>query len=269
MDAWSPALLALARQTLLFGALLVPLEVLWPARDGQPRLRRGLGVDLAYAVVSLTVVGGLGALMLGGLATVLAAAVPGPVAAALAGLPTPVQFVLVVLLAELGGYLVHRASHTMPLLWRFHAVHHSTEQMDWLSAHRQHPLEVLWLVGVANLPVLAIGFDPRAVVGFILFQKLHTAWVHANTRLPAGRWEAWFAGPRFHRWHHGRTAGATNLASMFPWLDRVFGTWSLPAGEPSALGVEEPVPEGILGQVAYPLTSVAGTAAGRSAPRSA
>lgn len=267
--------LALMRQLLLFGALLVPVEVLWPARSGQRQLRRGLGLDLAYALLSTVVVGTLGASMLAGLALGLSALVPAAVSAGLTSLPLVVQLAIVVLLAELGGYPVHRASHTVPALWRFHAVHHSTERMDWLSAHRQHPVEVLWLVGVANVPVLALGFDPSAVVGFILFQKLHTASVHANTRLPPGAWEAWFAGPRFHRWHHARDAGATNLSSLLPWIDRLLGTYRLPPGEPDALGVAEPMPDGMVGQVLHPLTaalpatSAADTEPGRSAPRSA
>jgi sterol desaturase/sphingolipid hydroxylase (fatty acid hydroxylase superfamily) len=243
--------LALLRQLLLFGALLVPLEVLWPARE-QRRLRLGLGTDLLYSVLSTAVIGTLGAALLAGMSMLCRAVLPDALPQALGGLPLVTQLGLIVLLAELGGYWTHRLSHTVPALWRFHAVHHSPRELDWLSAHRQHPVEVLWLVGVAHLPVAILGFDTSAIGLFILFQKLHTAFVHTNVRLPAGRWEALLAGPRFHRWHHSRDGGAENLASLFPWMDKLFGTWRLPEGEPRLLGVEERVPIGIGGQLVWP-----------------
>lgn len=283
--------LALLRQLLLFGALLLPLEVLWPARD-QARLRLGVGTDLLYSALSTAVVATLGAALLAGLSTLCRALVPDALPQALAALPLPTQLGLIVLLAELGGYWTHRLSHTVPALWRVHAVHHSPRELDWLSAHRQHPAEVLWLVGVAHLPVALLGFDTSAIGLFILLQKLHTAFVHANVRLPAGAWEAWIAGPRFHRWHHRRDGGAENLAGLFPWMDRLFGSWRLPAGEPPLLGVPERMPIGMLGQLVWPLrgaprraprpprggsppgppapaTSAPGTARGRWRPRSA
>lgn len=243
--------LALLRQLLLFGALLLPLEVLWPARE-QRRLRLGVGTDLLYSVLSTAVIGTLGVALLAGMSMLGRAALPDALPRALAALPLLTQLGLVVLLAELGGYWTHRLSHTVPALWRFHAVHHSPRELDWLSAHRQHPVEVLWLVGVAHLPVAALGFDTSAIGLFIVLQKLHTAFVHANVRLPTGAWEGWLAGPRFHRWHHARDAGAVNLASLFPWMDRLFGTWQLPEGEPAMLGVDERVPLGLLGQLTWP-----------------
>jgi sterol desaturase/sphingolipid hydroxylase (fatty acid hydroxylase superfamily) len=254
--AVSEAGLALLRQLLLFGALLVPLEVLWPAR-AQGRMRLGLGTDLLYSALSTAVIGTLGVALLAGMSLLCRAILPDALPQALASLPLVTQLGLIVLLAELGGYWTHRLSHTVPALWRFHVVHHSPRELDWLSAHRQHPVEVLWLVGVAHLPVALLGFDTSAIGLFILFQKLHTAFVHANVRLPTGRWEAWIAGPRFHRWHHARDGGAENLASLFPWMDRLFGTWRLPEGEPVMLGVEERVPLGLVGQLLWPVRGLA------------
>ena len=264
--------LALLRQTLLFAALLVPLEVLWPAR-AQRRLRFGVGTDLLYAGLTTVVLGTAGALLLSGMSLACRLALPDALPAAMAALPLAIQLAFVVLLAELGGYWTHRLSHTVPLLWRFHAVHHSPRELDWLSGHRQHPVEVLWLVGVAHLPVAVLGFDTSSVLLFILFQKLHTAFVHSNVRLPAGRWERWFAGPRFHHWHHSRDGRVENLASLLPWMDRVFGTWRLPQGQPARLGVQERIPTDIIGQLRWPFRRrayiCARYGAGRWPPRSA
>ncbi len=266
--AASEAGLALLRQLLLFGALLLPLELLWPAR-AQRRVRLGLGTDLLYSALSTAVIGTLGIALLAGMSLACRAILPDALPQALASLPLVTQLGLIVLLAELGGYWTHRLSHTVPALWRFHAVHHSPRELDWLSAHRQHPVEVLWLVGVAHLPVALFGFDTSAIGLFILSQKLHTAFVHANVRLPTGRWEAWIAGPRFHRWHHTRSGGAHNLASLFPWMDRLFGTWRLPEGEPTMLGVEARMPLGLWGQLLWPLGAHATRATAWPSPTAA
>jgi len=266
--AASEAGLALLRQLLLFGALLLPLEVLWPAR-AQRRVRLGLGTDLLYSALSTAVLGTLGIALLAGMSLACRAILPDALPQALASMPLVTQLGLIVLLAELGGYWTHRLSHTVPALWRFHAVHHSPRELDWLSAHRQHPVEVLWLVGVAHLPVALFGFDTSAIGLFILSQKLHTAFVHANVRLPTGRWEAWIAGPRFHRWHHARSGGAQNLASLFPWMDRLFGTWRLPEGEPAMLGVEARMPLGLVGQLLWPLGAHATRATAWPSPTAA
>ncbi|MCB9742566.1 MAG: sterol desaturase family protein [Alphaproteobacteria bacterium] len=249
--------LALARQLALFGALLMPLEILWPARAGQALARRGLLTDLGWAALTPFVVGGLATGLLAALSLSLSWLMPAGLRAALAAQPWALQFVEILLLSELGTYWAHRASHAWAPLWRLHAVHHSPQEMDWLSAHRQHPLEALWHLGVANLPVLALGFPTASILGFIFFQKLHTAFVHANLRLPEGPWERWLAGPRFHRWHHARLDAqgggeACNFTTLLPVVDRVFGTWRMPEGQPEALGVEEWVPETVWGQVWWP-----------------
>jgi sterol desaturase/sphingolipid hydroxylase (fatty acid hydroxylase superfamily) len=127
---------AILRQFLLFTAILAPLELLVPARGQQrPWRRRGLVTDLFHFVLN----------------PLLVAALAGAILTALAGIPTLLpaaaeqpywlQFVEVLLLSELAGYWVHRLSHQIPWLWRFHAVHHTAEELDWVAAHRQHPLE--------------------------------------------------------------------------------------------------------------------------------
>ena len=240
------------RQLLLFAALLAPVEVLFPARPEQGPLRRGLWTDLGWAALAPFVVGTGATLLLSLIGTALSLIVPGTIGAHLSSQPMPLQFVEIVVLGELGGYAWHRAAHNSAVLWRFHAVHHSAVELDWLSAHRQHPVESVILLAIAGLPVILLGFDTTSILGFILFQKLHTAFVHANLALPPGAWERWFAGPRYHRWHHSADAPPANFSSLFPAVDRLFGTFALPPGQPERLGVYEPVPESLGGQILYP-----------------
>ena len=246
--------LATLRQLALLIALLTPIELLWPAR-AQRLWRRGMATDLAHFVAAPFVVGGGAALLLAGIAALLHFAIPSRVEALLAAQPWTLQLVEILVIAELGGYWVHRLSHEVPWLWRFHAVHHSTREMDWMAAHRQHPLEAIALLGVANVPVLALGFATAPLLAFILAQKLYTAFLHANVRVGYGRLSTVIASPQFHHWHHDGdpTARARNFASLFPWIDRLFGSYEMPRGFPSSYGCDAPVPESWLGQLAFPL----------------
>ena len=100
--------------------------------------------------------------------------------AVVAGMPWLVQFVLVILVADLAEYATHRALHTFPFLWRFHAVHHSAQTMDWLAGGRMHILEVFALRGFTAVPMLSFGFDPAAVQTYVLALFFFSAFVHSN-----------------------------------------------------------------------------------------
>jgi sterol desaturase/sphingolipid hydroxylase (fatty acid hydroxylase superfamily) len=249
--------LAIARQLLLFTALISPLEILWPARRGQARLRRGAVVDFIYFALNPFIINVLGALILALVATALSLVIPDGARQSLRAQPFWLQLFELVFLAELGGYWVHRLSHEVSWLWRFHAVHHSVEELDWLAAHRQHPLEAAWLLGVANLPALLLGFSTAPLAAFILFQKLYTAFLHANVRLSFGRLSSLLASPRFHHWHHDRELAAgsfgKNYSSFLPLFDRLFGTFELPPGFPARYGSDTPMRENYLAQLVAPL----------------
>lgn len=244
--------LSILRQLLLFGALLVPLERRSPAHPGQRARRPGLALDLTYAAVNPFLIKAGTFALFGLLSALLARLVPGGWRARLMGQPVALQFAEIFLLAEAGGYLLHRLCHEVPWLWRLHAIHHSSEALDWLSAHRQHPLEAVLHLGVANLPVLALGFSFQPVLGFILLQKLYTAFLHANVDIGYGRLSALVASPRFHHFHHEAVERPGNFASTLSLLDWIFGTYRLPPGLPVRYGVDQPVPTSYTGQLLQP-----------------
>ena len=157
-------------------------------------------------------------------------------------LPFILQLPLAILVADLAQYATHRAFHQIPFLWRFHAVHHSNVALDWLAAHRQHPLEAIWLLSLANLPVLIFGFSFEPLYGLILLQKLHTAFVHANVRIGWGRLTLLIASPQFHHHHHENRQDARNFASLLPIFDRLFGTYRhdpVRSNVPLRIGLDE------------------------------
>jgi sterol desaturase/sphingolipid hydroxylase (fatty acid hydroxylase superfamily) len=168
------------------------------------------------------------------------------------GLNVCVQAVIVVLLGDFLIYWGHRLQHRVGFLWRFHCIHHSAEHLDWLAAHREHPVDSIYTILLVNLPIFALGFPIRSLALFAAFRGLWAIYIHANVRLPIGPLRMLIGAPELHHWHHERTRDAGNYANVSPLMDLLFGTYRCPDHEPASLGVEEPMPQGYFGQLMYP-----------------
>ena len=73
--------------------------------------------------------------------TMLQGLVPSVVKSFVHSLPIWLQVIVLIICGDLYYYWAHRAFHMVPFLWRFHAIHHSVEDMDWVAAHRTHPID--------------------------------------------------------------------------------------------------------------------------------
>jgi sterol desaturase/sphingolipid hydroxylase (fatty acid hydroxylase superfamily)/DNA-binding beta-propeller fold protein YncE len=182
------------------------------------------------------------------------------------GLPLWQQCLAVLLLQDLMLYWLHRAFHTR-LAWKFHAVHHSPTVLDWMSTQRSHPVNFLLEFALADVAVLLLGFPPAALVVLTPFNIVYSAMVHANLNWTFGPLRHVFASPVFHRWHHTtREEGLDkNFAPTFPFLDVLFGTFSMPAGKlPEEFGTGEPdFPQHFWGQLLHPFRTTAARPARR------
>jgi hypothetical protein len=176
---------------------------------------------------------------------VLRVVVPFRLADALAGQPGSVRWFASFAVSEVGGYWGHRLSHEIPMLWRFHRVHHSAPQLDWLAPNRRHPIDAIIARSSTALPVLALGFGVPTVATHFALKRLQGLFVHSNTRLRFGPFERVLVTPFFHHWHHSATAGTwnTNYAGSLPLVDWIFGTMQLPARWPQEYGCDGDVPD--------------------------
>jgi len=176
-----------------------------------------------------------------------------------AALPTAVALPLAIVLAFVGSYWGHRLTHRVPLLWRFHSVHHSIERMDWVAAARLHPFDAAFTQAFTILPLFLLGYDGGVFAGAAVFVTLLALFQHANVRLrfPGLRWV--INTPEWHHWHHAIDAEARDKNFGLPVIDRLFGTAYLPKGErPTGFGVHDPVPpDGYFRHLAYPFTKAA------------
>ncbi len=165
------------------------------------------------------------------------------------------QVLELMLLADLVQYWVHRGFHRLPLLWRFHAIHHSIRELDWLAGSRLHLVDVVVTRALVVLPAFVFGFAKPALYAWLVIIAVHGVLNHVNLRFRL-RWiEDLVVMPRFHYWHHAVSPPDRNFAVHFPWLDRLFGTHFLPGDRwPDELGIEgHPVPPSFAGQLMYPL----------------
>ena len=243
---------------LLLAALFVPMERIWPLRAAQSTFRPAWTTDTLYFLVSHLFVQVTTFLILAPAQAAFTALDGQPWRAAIAGLPVVVQFFAVLLTADLAEYFIHRTFHVIPALWRFHAIHHSSIDMDWLAGSRLHIVDVIVTRAIVVFPLFALGFDQRAVAAYLVFVSFHAVFIHANVRFDLRHFERWIVTPRFHHWHHARERAAIdkNFAVHLPWIDRLFGTAYEPAGQwPERYGIEgDPVPGDLLPQTVWPFT---------------
>jgi sterol desaturase/sphingolipid hydroxylase (fatty acid hydroxylase superfamily) len=167
-----------------------------------------------------------------------------------------VQFLEITLLTDLVQYWVHRLFHRVPWLWRFHAVHHSAQVMDWLASSRMHVVEIVVLRGMTVIPMYILGFSNPAIYLYLVFVFFLSAMVHSNMRIKFRILDRLLVTPRFHHWHHGieKEAIDVNFAVHYPFLDRLFGTYHLPADGrwPAGYGINHSLPKGFHRQFLYP-----------------
>jgi len=196
---------------------------------------------------------------------------------ALVELPEVVRWTVGVALLDLGIYGWHRMNHHLPLLWRFHRVHHADPDLDVSTAFRFHPGEVLGSVVVRGLQVALIGPSPSLLLTYELLLQLASAFHHANLRVPLKLERALrlvLVTPRMHGAHHSIVAHEQNrnFAVLFSVWDRVFDSWGARfESQPAELGLAELQGTNELGAIrmlALPLRSpaVAGSGATQRRP---
>ena len=257
-----PTLTGFAAAFLLLMVLFRALEWLRPAGQRLPMMRAGFWTDCAYWVLTPFATKVVTRL------TVIAVVIPvaliaygkldrdliengfGPASR----LPLWLQGVLIIVLSDFVSYWMHRLFHGRRL-WAFHVVHHSSVALDWLAAVRVHPVNDAIMRVASVMPVVAIGFAPKAAAGVAPILTFMAIFIHANLDWDWGPLRGVIASPRFHRWHHtseeeGRDK---NFAGIFPVWDILFGTYYMPAGRtPLRFGTDTPVPQSLWGQLVYP-----------------
>lgn len=171
--------------------------------------------------------------------------------------PIWLQAIEVYVLVDFIAYWIHRLFHG-GRWWPFHAVHHSSEELDWLGSLRVHPVNDLLIKLAQATPILLLGFNPLVTLSTAPVLTFYAIFLHANLNWDFGPLRAVVASPVFHRWHHSREREAwdKNFAGLLPLWDLLFGTYYMPRGRfPENFGIHEPMPSGYLGQLWHPFAA--------------
>ncbi|MFQ5564898.1 MAG: sterol desaturase family protein [Paracoccaceae bacterium] len=252
MESWD----ILNLKAVLIAALVfIPLERVATLYTDQKILRAHWKNDLVYVVANRIVIKAalisIFAVFLG----ILNRFIPPSIHEFVSSQPTWLQVVEILIVADTGFYLAHRAFHAVPVLWRFHSIHHGIKELDWLASYRIHPLDQTVTMTASLLPVFALGFSGQALVIYAFIYQWQTLLVHSNVKIDFGPFKWLLASPQFHHWHHGNQPEAynTNFAAQLPFIDLIFGTFHLPEKRmPEKYGIDEELPDYYHQQFIYP-----------------
>lgn len=247
----------------LLMVIFVPLERLCALRP-QKVFRKAFHTDLVYYFLSSLLPKLLLVLPMTLMAAGVHRVVPSAFYSWVSGLPLWLRLVAAMLVGEVGSYWGHRWSHEIPLLWRFHAIHHSAEEIDWLVNSRAHPVDILFTRLCDMVPMYVLGLAQpmgnKVDLVPVLVTVAGTMWgffIHANVSWRFGWLEWLISSPAFHHWHHtndGPERINKNYAPMLPWLDKCFGTFYLPKQQwPEKYGIDAPIASSLAGQLLNPL----------------
>jgi sterol desaturase/sphingolipid hydroxylase (fatty acid hydroxylase superfamily) len=243
-------------------AIFVPLERLCALRP-QRVFRKSFLTDLAYYFLSSLLPKLILILPLTMLAWTMHRVVPNGLYSWVASMPWAIRFVAALIVGDIGSYWGHRWMHEIPQLWRFHAIHHSAEEIDWLVNTRAHPVDMVFtrLCGLTPMYLLGLAqpMGDRLDWMPLLVILTGTVWgffIHSNVRWRFGRLEWILSSPAFHHWHHTKDGPEyinKNYAAMLPWVDKCFGTFYLPKKQwPAQYGIDAPMASSLAGQLLQP-----------------
>ena len=144
----------------------------------------------------------------------------------------PYQLVIIISLLLMDGaiYIQHAMFHSLPLLWRFHRMHHTDMDLDVTSGARFHPVEIIISMGIKFAVIAVIGPPVLAVIIFEVLLNLTAMFNHGNIYIPKKIDQilrCFVVTPDMHRVHHSIVPSETNtnFGFNFPWWDSLFGTY--------------------------------------------
>ena len=169
--------------------------------------------------------------------------------------PEAVQVILALVIAEFGFYWAHRLAHEWPLLWRFHAIHHSVRRLWVVNTGRFHFVDTMVSVLFGLTLAFVVGVPKDMIIWVSILTAFFGLLTHCNIEMRFGPLSYVFNTPGLHRWHHSMVLeeGNRNYGENLILFDQIFGTFINPDRRPPAtIGVHEPMPRHFLAQLVHP-----------------
>jgi len=238
--------------------IFVPLEQILPRLKHKKILRADLKLDLAYMLVGATLTMLVSVVFITLVVGALDDHIPAFIQSQVRSQPLWAQVIMLIILGDFYYYWMHRLFHRVPFLWKFHAVHHSIEELDWIAAYRTHPVDTAITNSGVLILALLLDVSAAALAIFSVQFSWHSLLKHSNVKVGWAPLRWVFVTPTFHHWHHANDAEAfdKNFAGQFPMWDLLFGTAIRNQSDgPAAYGVDDPVPRTFLRSLAYPFAA--------------
>jgi sterol desaturase/sphingolipid hydroxylase (fatty acid hydroxylase superfamily) len=213
----------------IIGVFLV-VERVWPAQQ-RPLFARGYRHDLLFTVLNATMVVPLVTALTLSFVAVARTSLPWIVLPRIGMAPRWAAIAAIVVAMDGCNWFVHLANHRVRMLWRFHELHHSQEDMSVLTVFRTHPLiHVSYLI--ALIPALVLLANGAMSTTVLVIYAAIVAFAHSNTRLGFGPLERIFVSPNYHRIHHKLDGpGDVNLGFALTIWDQIFHRAVFPTAE--------------------------------------
>ena len=241
---------------LISAIIFIPIELFLPKRLEQTKFHNEWRTDLIYFIISHLLIQVSGVLI----------KFPAELAFSDIGLTSlqlwiqdvwfVPQLLLALLISDLFQWTAHYFFHKVSYLWRFHSVHHSIKDIDWLAGSRIHFVDLIAVRAFSFLPLYILGFSPSVFTTYIIIVSIQAVLAHANTRINFGFFRYIIVTPQYHHWHHSDDPKAydKNFAIHFPFIDMLFGTY-YPIGNswPESTGLGDvKFPKGFIRQFVFP-----------------
>ena len=237
---------------LLLALIFIPLERIFTLHK-QKIIRPGCKLDILYFFIGHSI-GKLGLFLSASITTLVCEFFSNKSLRTIIDNQASVfQFLAAIFIAEIGYYFAHRLTHTIPFLWRFHQIHHSIEELDWLTAVRVHPFDQVFTKLCQMIPLYFFGFSAQILGIYFLFSAALAFFIHANIRLRFPVLKYLIVTPEFHHWHHFINHNNHNYSAQLPVIDWLFGTFYLPKNKrPQSYGVAQFIPLNYWRQIIFP-----------------
>ncbi len=215
--------------------LIWGLEIAFPWRKNQAAIRNDFWLDIFYTfwnyfLFSLVIYLGFSNVFVAIFNDFLANfGITNLVAIQLGALPAWSQLLIIFLVRDFMQYNIHRLLHHVPFMWRFHRVHHSTEEMGFGALMRFHFMEHIFYRSLEYLPLAMLGFGISDFFIVHIFTFVTGQLGHANLYIPLGKLKYLLNGPQMHLWHHAKEFPAShpkgfNFGITLSIWDYLFGT---------------------------------------------
>jgi sterol desaturase/sphingolipid hydroxylase (fatty acid hydroxylase superfamily) len=225
----------------VFGLVLL-LERLVPAKEGQGSLSKGFRYDLVWVVFKLGVYAWALPLYITLLRFLYGRYLGFLTIDSVVHWPWLGRLVLALLFSDFLFYLSHVVRHKVEFLWYFHAVHHSQRELNFFTEYRVHPIDDVFIYTIGFIPLFMVEPSFVTVVAIVWIRHWHTRMYHSNIRSNFGLLRYILVTPQSHRVHHSIELGHrdTNFGLTFSLWDHLFGTQYRGYDEYPDTGIDDP-----------------------------